>query len=602
MPIHRCFELQRVTGNIITATGESKGVLRFKAKTYFLGASIDVYLAEINCAVVSATTTCRNNKFQWTFGPDIYGRVKNFKNGVQYPLRLGDDNLWPVPMSWFSKENVLPNIPVPQTKSATTPKTQKYNSFEVYTKKLTASPSPASEHTATSNAASKPKWGKEIMKMLDSPGPFGKGILSEDKTPASSTILQADYPLGRKQPKPAKSALWHGRTGHPGAEKLQFCSRCKIYRDRGLDIEPGEIDLDFKCESCMEACAHKVQSHKALDKDEYKTGQCWHVDATGRKETPALITGTLIGILFRDRKSRFYVGYSVQNNDSNSICHVIDQWDAEELAFWRLLYKDDPEFRFHLYSDNLEFAYPEVEQKLTLLRVSVHHTAPRKSSSNGLAERGIGVISDKERTIRLARNMPECFHEDAWNFAIHYANILPYRYEGKWHIDAHTQYKGQTVNYSKLRIPFSVCYVYNHQRIKGRDVRKGRKGIFCGYVPRSDAYKVWIISESKYDFTGDVTWNEKELQPLIQQANILETGEGIVNSSLPQSTQKTEETSTPLCSSDREQATSTNNEEGGAKIDHSGDANDQTQDDWDAWLDAALINLGNFLVSETTKN
>jgi hypothetical protein len=121
-------------------------------------------------------------------------------------------------------------------------------------------------------------------------------------------------------------------------------------------------------------------------------------------------------------------------------------------------------------------------------------------------------------------------------------------------------------------------------------------------VPRSDAYKVWIISESKYDFTGDVTWNEKELQPLIQQANKLETGEGIVNSSLPQSTQKTEETSTPLCSSDREQATSTNNEEGGAKIDHSGDANDQTQDDWDAWLDTALINLGNFLVSETTKN
>jgi hypothetical protein len=45
-----------------------------------------------------------------------------------------------------------------------------------------------------------------------------------------------------------------------------------------------------------------------------------------------------------------------------------------------------------------------------------------------------------------------------------------------------------------------------------------------------------------------------------------------------------------------------NNEEGGAKIDHSGDANDQTQDDWDAWLDAALNNLGNFIVSETTRN
>ena len=79
-------------------------------------------------------------------------------------------------------------------------------------------------------------------------------------------------------------------------------------------------------------------SHKELDKDEYLTGQCWHEDATGRKETPALKTGTLLGILFRDRQSRYYAGYSVKNNDSDEILHVVEKWDSEELVYWRNRY------------------------------------------------------------------------------------------------------------------------------------------------------------------------------------------------------------------------------------------------------------------------
>ena len=116
--------------------------------------------------------------------------------------------------------------------------------------------------------------------------------------------------------------------------------------------------------------------------------------------------------------------------------------------------------------------------RLRTMCADVHHTAPYHSSSNGLTERGIGVLDQKECTLRIARNMPECFREDAWNFSIFLTNIFPLRYEGNWHTDPHTQYKGKTFDYSKLRVPFSVCYVYNPQRIKGQDVRKGRKGIF----------------------------------------------------------------------------------------------------------------------------
>jgi hypothetical protein len=100
-------------------------------------------------------------------------------------------------------------------------------------------------------------------------------------------------------------------------------------------------------------------------------------------------------------------------------------------AFWRNKYKDIPNFRFHLHADNLELAYPAAHEKLRSLRVELHKTASYHTSSNGLAERGIGVIDQKERTLRIARNMPECFREDAWNFAIHLTNIFPYRYKGE---------------------------------------------------------------------------------------------------------------------------------------------------------------------------
>ena len=137
----------------------------------------------------------------------------------------------------------------------------KYNSFEVYTKKL-QSPQTTEEHDSQLPSMSAPSSLK-----LASPCLSESSLLSNQQ----STALKPDLSIGRTAPKPEKSSLWHGRTGHPGKDKLQFRARCSLYRNRGLDLEPSEVDYVFVCAPCREASAHASMSHKELDKDEYLT-------------------------------------------------------------------------------------------------------------------------------------------------------------------------------------------------------------------------------------------------------------------------------------------------------------------------------------------
>jgi len=143
--IDRCFNLKPCKGTIITATGATKGAIKFKGQTYFLGTAIDIYLADINCSVVAATVTCRKNNMQWVFGPGPRGRVHNFSTDQGFPLFLHED-MWPVPMSSFSREDE----PMDPT---STPAKHHYNSSEVYTSKLPSKPKYNSFEVYTKNLA-----------------------------------------------------------------------------------------------------------------------------------------------------------------------------------------------------------------------------------------------------------------------------------------------------------------------------------------------------------------------------------------------------------------------------------------------------------------
>ena len=148
--------------------------------------------------------------------------------------------------------------------------------------------------------------------------------------------------------------------------------------------------------------------------------------------------------------------------------------------------------------------------------------------------------------------------------------------------------------------------MYNRHRVKGQEVRKGRKGIFCGYTPDSNAYKVWVLSISDYVTTGDVTWDEKQLKPLIEQAIILEQGENSHQSN----------NNEPISSSQGQMESGRQATEPSATAESIGESpvrdtvhcaesdapvNDEPID-WEEWMERAMSRIGHFLASGTRGN
>jgi hypothetical protein len=124
-------------------------------------------------------------------------------------------------------------------------------------------------------------------------------------------------------------------------------------------------------------------------------------------------------------------------------------------------------------------------------------------------------------------------------------------------------------------------------------VRKGRKGIFCGYVKDSNTYKIWVISTSDYEFTADGTWDEHNLQPLLQAARTLEQGENPDFNTTPKPgpSGEGEEVSTAVSAERHTLGSNENTASISTEV--------SAMTDFDTWSEIAMTRIGNFCLSVT---
>ena len=117
--------------------------------------------------------------------------------------------------------------------------------------------------------------------------------------------------------------------------------------------------------------------------------------------------------------------------------------------------------------------------------VRPHFTCPGHSSTNGLAERAIQTIDQKERTYRIKHGKPEEFWALSWETATHLSNVVVWQYLGKYHLDSYTDYYWRTWDYSLLQEPLSKCFATIRDRLKTEEVQKSTIAIFGSMAVKS---------------------------------------------------------------------------------------------------------------------
>ena len=203
---------------------------------------------------------------------------------------------------------------VPYDKSISTSLRTTYNSFSVYTSKLSSGnfgdildpvPDLADDESDLEESSSLEKGGE--------PEQFNRvqpRFLSPSKTAIS-----------RKGPNKLRSRQLHDKL-HSSQQTLRAMCACPLYRRNGLNCEPSDIDTLYCCDSCHRAMGKVRRSHRRIDKDKYFKGQYWGGDCTGFK-TPSIVTGYTYALVLIEFHTRLKESYFGVNKDADRIISLL---------------------------------------------------------------------------------------------------------------------------------------------------------------------------------------------------------------------------------------------------------------------------------------
>jgi hypothetical protein len=211
----------------------------------------------------------------------------------------------------------------------------------------------------------------------------------------------------------------------------------------------------------------------------------------------------------------------LKDNSERSIIEAVKIWYRECLAKVKAWYGDQNRVPISLLADNLEFQYSGVKLIVSELGILQYYTAPAHSSSNGVAERGIGIIRMIARAILKAKDLPMEFWELAVKHACFIANRVPFMYEGRFQRDPYNIWTERTFDYSRMRIFGSKCYALRTDM--GKDFsRRADMGIFVGHADNSNAYLVYVPSSNKIISTENIRFYERATDVFAEQITPVE--------------------------------------------------------------------------------
>jgi hypothetical protein len=112
------------------------------------------------------------------------------------------------------------------------------------------------------------------------------------------------------------------------------------------------------------------------------------------------------------------------------------------------------------------------------------------------------------RVLLRARDLPIEFWEAALLHTIFIANGIPFDYKGKFQVDPYQQWTDRVLDYSRIRIFGSRCYVLKAKTSKALAVN-AVIGIYLGHAMDSNAYKCYISSVNDFVTTEGIRFQEQ---------------------------------------------------------------------------------------------
>lgn len=278
-----------------------------------------------------------------------------------------------------------------------------------------------------------------------------------------------------------EARLWHEKLGHIGARRL-------LATLTRAGVKPGFTEREAAhavhvCEACSAARGFRVPHPKFSAHRSTVPGEVWHFDAFGPARTRSIGGAYYYGVLVDE--CSLYTHTLFASNKSKLAESVVERLKQMRVRGVKIAV---------FVSDNArEFAC--IWKYCRENGIAIHLTVPGESEQNGLAERMIGLMTEKWRALRNAARAPK----EMWGEGVSYARFLHNHTSHislGWRSPAEMLFD-EFINLSKL-YPFG-CAVW--MRLEGVD-KLGDRAVECCFVGVDDVsgrkgWRVWWEDKHK---------------------------------------------------------------------------------------------------------
>ena len=335
--------------------------------------------------------------------------------------------------------------------------------------------------------------GGEIMRGL-----CHNGLYHEDKTFANSRtfrmMLTNFKPISRYD-------HVHLMLGHPGKKGMEW------HRKNTINAQYSDDDARLSARAICEGCAYGGMKQKSTDhrrvhrQNPTRPGQIFSMDAYTHNH-PSM-RNSMYADIFRDLATQqIYVIYTKTRQADELIIELgkeldkYPEWGVNIETTQRRFFRVDAEAH---YRSNAFRAF------LATRHYNIEMTPSRDKHAGGIAERTVGILSEKTNVAMLTPQPP--VPHKFWELAMTYAaTTMGFNFSETIGTSPYTYITGQQANVAYLQPFWSKCYVYIPVELRqGKiGVKRACKARFVGYHNSTILYPNYLIIEYENNVYGRI--------------------------------------------------------------------------------------------------